>query len=135
LPYPYWSLDTNERGWRCSRCGVVLGYRPDLDRQHISTKIGDVLMLLHEGNFVYVSNSSHGEVVTASVARKCGIAGHYDQATIIRLLLAERDLAGEPHGEFYAREAAQWLDGEPTSSERAAERSARLNAGQLELAV
>ena len=48
----------NEDGWKCLDCNAELGFRPDLDREHLEEKVSSLLGDLHEQKFIYVSNGS-----------------------------------------------------------------------------
>jgi hypothetical protein len=100
---PQWSIsDCNEDGWSCGDCGAAFGFRPDLDREHTREKVGAILFWLHENSFLYVSNASEGDSVTAEVARLCRAADEYDQQTIVYLLAAT---GRERHAAFWREKA------------------------------
>jgi hypothetical protein len=101
-----WDLAAcNEDGWRCTRCGSKAGgdppgYRPDLDRSEIGSKVETVMMILHHSGLIYISNSSEGESLVGDVARHCERSGLFDQYSIIWLIM--RRLA-PGHGEFWKK--------------------------------
>lgn len=88
----YYYLNGNEEGWKC-RCGFVpgepSGFSPALDRQLIETKVGGILMDMHNANLVYISNGSHGDYIEARVVDRCRKRGLFDQYSIARFILDE----------------------------------------------
>ena len=96
--------ETNEAGWRCCHCdhkpGEPPGFSPQLDREQIDTKVGSILLDLHNGNFVHVSNGTGGEVLTEMVAERCKAEGRYDQYSIALFILEA----------MTARHAAYWRE-------------------------
>lgn len=85
---PYWKLATNEDGWTCCRCqgkliGEPDGFRPDLDRARIGEKVQSILLLMHDGGFIHVSNGGEGESIVEAVAEYCERRERFDQYTII----------------------------------------------------
>ena len=100
----YWyAAPADEKGWRCASCdwrpGEDPGYSPEHDRSHIVTKVCSVLHDLHDAGIIYVSNSSGGESITASVARRCVDEKLYDSVSIARLILEIE--GGERHAAFW----------------------------------
>ena len=102
----FWYAATNEDGWRCADCDQKLGFRPDLDRRETAVKVDNILHDLHDHTLVYVSNSTHGEIVAAGVAGQCEELGCYDQWTIIRLIMAHPDIDA---GCYWRDRSAVWL--------------------------
>jgi hypothetical protein len=101
-----WDLDgCNEKGWTCvDTCGKKLGFRPDLDREQLTTKIECILLHLHEQEYFYVSNSTAGEFITRAISERCVSENTYDQQSIVRFIL-ETD---EPdHSDFWRGRAHQ----------------------------
>lgn len=87
----YYYLDTNEEGWRCCSCayrpGEPQGFSPELDRSHTYQKVMGILLDLHNGDFVHVSNGTHGECLQEMVTERCRREGIYDQYSITLFLL------------------------------------------------
>lgn len=86
----------NEAGWKCFGCGELLdgepnGYRPDLDRSHLEDKVYGIMSDLHQHDFIWISNSGHGEHVLAEVLPRCRETGLYDQITIMHYILESSD--------------------------------------------
>lgn len=82
----------DETGWTCLDCNKPLpgeppGFRPDLDRSNTSDKVGGILMDLHMGEFIYMSNNTAGDGLTAAVVAECKRTGFYDQASILLFVL------------------------------------------------
>ncbi len=102
----FWYAATNEDGWACGNCDCKLGFRPDLDRRDTVVKVNSILHDLHDHTLVYVSNSTHGEIVAAAVAASCREADRYDQGTIIRLIVAHPDIDS---GAYWRDRAGAWL--------------------------
>jgi len=102
----FWYPATNEDGWACGDCGEKLGFRPDLDRRDTVVKVNNILHDLHDHTLVYVSNSTHGEIVAAGVAGLCAEIGCYDQWTIIRLIMAHPNIDA---GAYWRDRSAVWL--------------------------
>ncbi len=102
----FWYPAVNEDGWRCADCGEKLGFRPDLDRRDTVVKVDNILHDLHDHTLVYVSNSTHGEIVAAGVAGMCEESGCYDQRTIIRLIMAHPDMDA---GSYWRDQSVAWL--------------------------
>lgn len=94
-PTPEWmwlKQDCNERGWHCTSCrrpapGDPPGYRPDLDAELARDKVDTLLMELHYGDLVYVSNSDHGDWLASTVAVAARSTECYDQAHLLLYLL------------------------------------------------
>lgn len=100
---PEWHLaGCNEDGWRCGDCDKKLGFRPDLDRNETSEKVGLISLLLHEQEYIHISNSTGGDVLTAAVVKRCHADNVYDQQSIIRFILEEE----EPDHSKYWQDAA-----------------------------
>ncbi len=94
----------NEDGWKCCcGCDTKLGYRPDLDNSLLDIKIGGLLNDLHERQFVYVSNGTMGDGITAQVQDRCRKLDRFDQYTILREILAQFDA----HAEFWQRKVIE----------------------------
>lgn len=70
-------------------CKTELGLRPDLDRQLIEGKVSDLLLNLHDGNLIFVSDATEGEFIIHNVVEQCKERDRYDQYTILRLILDE----------------------------------------------
>ena len=104
---PRWNLaDCNEDGWQCADCDGRLGFRPDLDREHIDEKIDTILFWLVEHEFLYVSNATEGAGLVQSVAFQCRSVGAYDQQFIIYHLAAQ----GLPsHIAFWRKQSEQHM--------------------------
>ena len=96
----------NEEGWRCF-CQTKLGFRPDLDRRLIRTKVSGLLMDLHEHKLLYVSNGSMGDAITENVASECEKRTCYDQQTILALLIGDPNVGG--HAEYWRKESEKWI--------------------------
>ena len=97
----------NEAGWRCF-CQTEQGFRPDLDRRLIRTKVSGLLMDLHEHKLVRVSNGSMGECIIENVASECEKRGHYDQQTILQLILGDANVSST-HAEFWRKSSEDWI--------------------------
>ena len=103
----YCRASINEDGWYCGGCATKLGYRPDLDRELIESKVMGFLMDLHTENLVYVSNSDMGDYIAAGVARRCRELGRYDQQTILKEIFADPNMGAEGHAAYWAKQAAE----------------------------
>lgn len=75
----------NEDGWICF-CGEILGFRPDLDKKLIWSKVMGIMQDLHENKFIYFSNGSEGEGICEYLVNRCEEEKRYDQYFIIREL-------------------------------------------------
>lgn len=64
-----WKLCPNDRGWHCDDCSTDIGYSHDLDRRMLQEKVSSILFWLHEMSVIYVSNSTHADVITGRVMR------------------------------------------------------------------
>jgi hypothetical protein len=100
----YWyAAPADERGWKCVDCGwqpgEEPGFSPQHDRAHISTKVGCILMTLHEAEIIYVSNGSCGEAITGDVVEKCRRRRIYDSVSIARFILELE--ADRQHADFW----------------------------------
>jgi hypothetical protein len=101
-----WHLSpADEAGWRCAACsapapGDPPGYRPDLDRSEIDEKCRAILDHLVMADLVHVSNSTEGEGLIGSTARRCLVSGWLDQYSIVQALLA---LLNRTHAEYWRR--------------------------------
>ena len=95
----------NEDGWTCTTCKQQLGYRPDFDRDLIEKKVMGLLMDLHEGKFISVSNGSHGEDIVTYVSRRCKKLRRYDQISILKLICETQ----KSHMAFWKEEARRKL--------------------------
>ncbi len=103
----YWILDINEGGWHClgddgTVCNKKLGFRPDLDRQHIEEKINSIAMTLHNNGYIYYSNSSDGP--SQNIGTQCRLANKFDQNTITRFIIGER------YSDYWYEKAIEWFN-------------------------
>lgn len=115
----------NEDGWK-EIGGEELGYRPDLDREHIYTKVMGLQLDLHQQNFIYVSNGTQGEWITDWVTRRCEKLQRFDQYTILKLIFECPEVGVERHAEFWAQRARESeLTPDPTPAEMMAEAEAQ----------
>lgn len=93
----------NEEGWRCTACGwkpgEPPGFDPSLDRHLIDTKVGGFVHDLADRDLLSVSNGSHGDGITGSVAAKCREVGRYDQTTILAAIFE----ADRSHADYWAK--------------------------------
>src|SRR5215510_5627297 len=118
---------TDEDGWWCYECGARLGFRPDLDRRHLETKVECICQDLHRLEVAYWSNSTDGEVAAMHVVAACRETGRYDQYSIVQFLMAERNGELETqrggqhqplsHAAYWQEEARRQLAGERTQRE------------------
>lgn len=95
----------NEDGWEC-QCGQKLGYRPDLDKEHLYMKVSGLLLDLHDNRFVYISNGSEGEGITDHVYQKCRNARRYDQAYILKSIIEA--VGWRSHSDYWRKQAKSW---------------------------
>jgi len=86
----FWYPAINEQGWKCCSCGhqpgEPAGYSPHRDKALIEIKVSGLLHDVADANLISISNGSHGEGMTAIVARRCVDLDRYDQTTILRLI-------------------------------------------------
>ena len=80
--------------------GEPPGYRPDLDRSDTGTKVGGILNDLHENKFIYISNGSMGDSLTAAVVTKCHETGLFDQYSIAQFIF---QLLTPDHAEYWRK--------------------------------
>lgn len=99
----YYFNATNEDGWLCTACKTELGFRPDLDRRLIYTKVMGILMDLHTHKFIYVSNASHGDGIKATVVNMCKEKDAYDQYSIISFIL--ECVGAKSHAEYWRQKS------------------------------
>jgi hypothetical protein len=87
----FYPTPATEAGWKCSACpfkpGEPPGFSPGLDRSHTQIKVMGLLLDLHNHDFVYVSNGSHGEGLEHTVAERCKAEGRFDQYSILLFIL------------------------------------------------
>jgi hypothetical protein len=95
----------NEDGWQC-HCGEVLGFRPDLDRLLIFSKVMGIMQDLHEHKFIYFSNGTEGESICEYITERCNKEKRYDQYFIIKEIFAIR---WEGHSDFWKKKAEEKL--------------------------
>lgn len=100
----YWyASPANERGWKCVDCGhqpgEEPGYSPQHDRELLHTKVGCILMDLHEAKIICVSNGTGGDALTAHAAKLCRERNLYDSVSIARVILEL--VATERHAKFW----------------------------------
>lgn len=104
---PQWRLaDCNEDGWHCAECDTKLGFRPDFDHEHTRDKVETILFFLVEADFLYVSNATEGESLTAYVAHQCRTSNNYTQQAIVHFIVAH-DLAS--HNAYWRNEARKFF--------------------------
>ena len=96
----------NEDGWQC-HCGEVLGFRPDLDKLLIFSKVMGIMQDLHEGKFIYFSNGTEGEFICEHIVERCKKEKRYDQYFIIKEIFAIR---WEGHSDFWKKKAEEKND-------------------------
>jgi hypothetical protein len=112
---PQWHLaDCNEDGWKCAECGASLGddgFSPDHDRVHIRDKVETILFWLVEHDFLYVSNATEADGITAQVANQCRSVDAYGQQFIVYHLAAYRL---PRHVEFWREQAKQAMCSHPS---------------------
>ena len=115
----YWSI--NEEGWH--KNGVCLGYRPDLCKEHIESKVIGILLELSESEIFYISNGTEGDMLTSLVADRCIKENKYDQHSIV-LFIAEHETPS--HAEYWASKAANW-NSDKTESDNISELEQAIN--------
>jgi hypothetical protein len=105
-----WTTSPTEKGWVCMNCeeqpGEPPGFSPALDREYTDIKVYCILVLLHEHNFVHVSNNTVGSGIVATVTRQCKEADIYDQYSIIQMLMVQMD-----HAAYWAETARSIVAG------------------------
>lgn len=94
LDYLYFLPDANDAGWRCSNCSELLpgtppGYRPDIDKDLILTKVEGLVQDLRSLDLIYVSNSTDGGFLSAKVADRCVAEGNYSMYYILYYVFDE----------------------------------------------
>lgn len=95
----------NEEGWKCLDGDHLLpgepdGYRPDLDRSHTEDKVYGIMNDLHEGQFIHISNGSHGDFITSQVVQRCKDTELYDQVSIMQFVI---EVAEDGHAQFWKK--------------------------------
>lgn len=100
----YWFADpANERGWKCTDCdwrpGEEPGFSPAHDRSHLETKVGCILMTMHEAEVIYVSNGIDGDRLTSLVTKYCSERSLYDSVSIARVILEHE--GSDRHARFW----------------------------------
>lgn len=88
----HWYQDfCTEAGWKCCMCsekpGEPPGFSPELDRAEIERKVGAVMHDLRDADFIYISNGTGGDGLTAGIAERCKAEGRFDQASIALFIL------------------------------------------------
>lgn len=114
MPNYFWKRCVNEDGWRdASDPNTSLGFRPDLDREHIEAKVNALMLDLHDQTFIYISNGTEGEIVANRVVRRCREKGRFDQISILHWIIVEAyDIEiwyDSRHGQFWQDRAVEWL--------------------------
>ena len=90
----------NEEGWKCS-CGFKFGFRPDLDKKMLYTKIDGILQDLVSNGFVWVSNGTSGICIVNNVMQRCLKEDRFDQYSILLFLFQEGNIDVEGHAKFW----------------------------------
>lgn len=113
-PNPQWSLaDCNEDGWKCGDCDKQLGdegFSPTLDREQTAEKVGVILLFLSMHSFMYVSNNTQGDGMTADVVKRCHAENTFDQQSIVKFLVE----SNTTHAQFWREQAKQGLCAHPS---------------------
>ena len=90
--YHWYSNFVTEAGWKCCLCnekpGEPPGFSPALDRAELERKVCAVMSDLHDANFIYISNGSGGDMLTADVVEWCRRQNRFDQGSIAFFILA-----------------------------------------------
>lgn len=111
---PQWHLaDCNEDGWKCGECGAVLGdegFSPTLDREQTNEKVGVILLFLSMHSFMYVSNNTQGDGMTAHVVNRCHAENTFDQQSIVKFLIE----SNRTHAAFWREQAKQAMCSHPS---------------------
>jgi hypothetical protein len=112
---PQWTLvGCNEDGWKCGDCDASLGddgFSPQHDRSDTAEKVGAVLLFMHQFDFMYVSNNTMGDGMTADVVRRCHAENTFDQLSIIKWLI---DASSSTHTAFWREQAKQAMCSHPS---------------------
>jgi hypothetical protein len=97
----YWTPDAlNEQGWRLSNSdepapGEPDGYRPDLDRAMIYTKVHCIAEAMREQHLYEIPEMEY----LSMAAEACKRRGKYDQYTIIEMLCQVQ----KSHGDYWKK--------------------------------
>lgn len=93
----YDAAKLNEEGWLCVNCdhrpGEPPGFCPQLDVEETQTKVRSILYDLDAAGLLCPSNSSLGESLVYSVAKRCSLSCHFDARSIIHYLTDDDDHA------------------------------------------
>lgn len=114
----FWRAAANEAGWECGWCRTNLGFRPDLDGELLELKVMGLIYDLGSANLIYVSNGTEGELICESVVKRAKKRGRYDQHTLLELILEDPYLGGQSHADYWAKERARALRGDPPVDQR-----------------
>lgn len=106
-------LCCNEDGWVCEQCGQKMpgeprGFRPDLDKTDIRSKVESVLITLDLSKLISIGSSSYGDGLGAAVAERCRKNNRFDQYSIILFVMEE---IAPSHGEYWANISSGVLSG------------------------
>jgi hypothetical protein len=97
----------NEDGWKCVKCNEKLGFRPDLDKMLIGTKVRGLLDDLHTHGLIYVSNGSSGDCIEANVSMRCRETGRFDQYSIILFIMEDCNVGTEDHAKYWKEKGGE----------------------------
>lgn len=100
----------NEEGWKCTKCGEKLGFRPDLDRQLTFAKVDGLLCDLYDHDLVYVSNGTERMVISENVTHRCEKEDRYDQSFIIYHIVTDPNVDWKGHSDFWKEETSKVLN-------------------------
>ncbi len=98
----------NEDGWKCLDCGD-LGFRPDLDKSHIYSKVMGILMDMCEKKLIYVSNGTQGDIIRENVASICLKKGAYDQYSIILEIMKDWNVGTKGHSTYWKKKSKEYF--------------------------